>query len=109
LLEFGTIERVMTDEDELLHVRGVGRIEHGGVESNHGNLEIVPFDPLSVVRTRETERARIARRKDHGVAAEIVTTVLAARLPVGNENSQITRNAIDGGALGGLVILGPDV
>jgi hypothetical protein len=61
------------------------------------------------VRAGETERATIARKKDRGVPAEIVATVVAARLPVGNENSQITRRAIDGGALGyhGL-ILGPD-
>jgi hypothetical protein len=61
------------------------------------------------VRAGETEGATIAGEKDHGVSAEIVATVVAARRPVGNEDPQITRGAIDGGGLGGRgLILGPD-
>jgi hypothetical protein len=42
------------------------------------------------VRARETEGRTIACKKDHGVPGEIVATVVAARLPVGNEDPQVT-------------------
>ena len=53
------------------------------------------------VRAGETESATIAGKNDHGVPAEVVATVVAARLPVGNEDAQVTSGAVDGGGFGG--------
>jgi hypothetical protein len=58
------------------------------------------------VRAGETESATIAGKKGHGVPAEIVATVVAAQLPVGNEHSQVTRGAIAGGAFRGHGFIG---
>jgi hypothetical protein len=53
------------------------------------------------IRAGETQGATIAGKKDHGAPAEIFATVVAARLPVGNEDPQVTRGAIEGSAFGG--------
>jgi hypothetical protein len=49
------------------------------------------------VRAGEAERATIAGKKNHRVPTEILATVVAARLPAGNEHSQVTRSGIRGG------------
>ena len=117
-LGFGALERLFLDQQSLTLVllpRAAPFQYHGG---ERGVLPRPPCErriagrqerEVVQVRTGETESASLAGKKDHGVPAEILATVAAARFPVGNEDSHFTRGAIDGGAFGGHgFIPGPD-
>ena len=54
----------------------------------------------SGIRAGETQRATILASKIMARPPEIVATVVAARLAVGNEDTQVTRAVIEGGAFG---------
>jgi hypothetical protein len=47
------------------------------------------------IRTGKAKGAAIAGKDDHGAPAQIFAAVIAPRLLIGNEDTQVTRGAID--------------